>query len=165
MPFESGGGSGPWRSLVLTLLPILLILGLFLYFLRRQDILTGSERLRIEVRDKDSQLVSGVVHLRPTIDYDIDYLQGRILLTERVRQVFVEGAVPRPLDQPATERIVPRSSHRDAGSAAHAIDGLHERLAKGRLADDERSIVVLQGARHDLGERCGHDPAPVAGPD
>ena len=36
-----------------------------LYFLRRQDILVGSERLRVEVRDKDSQLVTGVVHLRP----------------------------------------------------------------------------------------------------
>ncbi len=53
-----------------------------LYFLRRQDILMGSERLRIEVRDKDSGLVTGVVHLQPTVDYDIDYLQGRILLTE-----------------------------------------------------------------------------------
>jgi hypothetical protein len=53
-----------------------------LYFLRRQDILVGSERLRVEVRDKDSQLVTGVVQLRPTVDYDIDYLQGRILLTE-----------------------------------------------------------------------------------
>ena len=53
-----------------------------LYYLRRQDLLTGSERVRIEIRDKDSGLVTGVVHLRPTLDYDIDYLQGRILLTE-----------------------------------------------------------------------------------
>ena len=37
-----------------------------LYFLRHQDILMGSERLRIEVRDKVSGLVTGVVHLRPT---------------------------------------------------------------------------------------------------
>jgi flagellar motor protein MotB len=53
-----------------------------LYFLRRPDLLIGSERVRIEVRDKDSGLVSGVVHLRPALDYDIDYLQGRVLLTE-----------------------------------------------------------------------------------
>jgi len=53
-----------------------------LYFLRHQDILTGSERLRIEVRDKDSGIVTGVVNLRPFVDYDIDYLQGRILLSE-----------------------------------------------------------------------------------
>jgi flagellar motor protein MotB len=51
-----------------------------LYFLRRQDILTGSERVRIEIRDKASGIVTGVVNLRPVLDYDIDYLQGRILL-------------------------------------------------------------------------------------
>jgi flagellar motor protein MotB len=53
-----------------------------LYFLRRQDLLTGSERVRIELRDRASGLVTGVVNLTPAIDYDIDYLQGRILLTE-----------------------------------------------------------------------------------
>ena len=53
-----------------------------LYFLRRQDILPGSERVRVELRDKDSLIVTGVVNLRPALDYDIDYLQGRVLLTE-----------------------------------------------------------------------------------
>jgi flagellar motor protein MotB len=53
-----------------------------LYFLRRQDLLAGSERVRIEVRDRDSGLVSSVVHLSPGTDYDIDYIQGRILLSE-----------------------------------------------------------------------------------
>lgn len=52
-----------------------------LFYLRNQDILSGSERLRIEMRDKDSQLVTGTVDLRPGLDYDIDYLQGRILLS------------------------------------------------------------------------------------
>ena len=55
-----------------------------LYYLKTQDILVGSERVRIEVRDKDSGLVKAVVNLKPTLDYDIDYLQGRILLTEPV---------------------------------------------------------------------------------
>jgi flagellar motor protein MotB len=53
-----------------------------LYFLRHLDILTGSERVRIELRDKDSGIVTGVVNLRPGMDYDIDYLQGRVLLSE-----------------------------------------------------------------------------------
>jgi flagellar motor protein MotB len=53
-----------------------------LYYLHRQDLLTGSERVRIEVRDRVSGLVAGVVNLTPGIDYDIDYLQGRILLSE-----------------------------------------------------------------------------------
>jgi flagellar motor protein MotB len=55
-----------------------------LYFLRSQDILTGSERVRIEVRDKDSGLVTSVVNLRPVLDYDVDYLQGRVLLSEPI---------------------------------------------------------------------------------
>ncbi len=53
-----------------------------LYYLQRQDLLTGSERLLIEIRDKASGIVTGVVNLTPALDYDIDYLQGRILLTE-----------------------------------------------------------------------------------
>jgi flagellar motor protein MotB len=53
-----------------------------LYFLHHQDILTGSERVRIEIRDKDSRIVTGVVNLQPSKDYDIDYLQGRLLLSE-----------------------------------------------------------------------------------
>jgi len=53
-----------------------------LYFLRRQDLLTGSESVRIELRDKVSGLVTGVVNLTPVLDYDIDYLQGRIVLSE-----------------------------------------------------------------------------------
>jgi hypothetical protein len=53
-----------------------------LYFLGRQDVLPGSERVRIEVRDKDTGIVNGVVNLRPGADYDIDYLQGRVMLAE-----------------------------------------------------------------------------------
>jgi len=68
-----------------------------LYFLRHQDILTGSERVRIELRDKDSGLVTGVVNLRPGLDYDIDYLQGRILLSE-------------PLSSTAEDNLLVRSS-------------------------------------------------------
>jgi flagellar motor protein MotB len=53
-----------------------------LYYLRHQDILTGSERIFIEIRDKDSGLVVGAKALTAALDYDIDYLQGRILLSE-----------------------------------------------------------------------------------
>ena len=53
-----------------------------LYFLRHQDISMGSDRVRIEIRDKDSGLVVGVKNLSAALDYDIDYLQGRIMLSE-----------------------------------------------------------------------------------
>ncbi|MCZ6888058.1 MAG: flagellar motor protein MotB, partial [Gammaproteobacteria bacterium] len=52
------------------------------YYLRHQDIMMGSERVRIELRDQASGLVTGIVNLRPSLDYDIDYLQGSILLAE-----------------------------------------------------------------------------------
>ena len=53
-----------------------------LFYLQQQDILEGSERLRIEVRDKDSDLVLASKTLVAELDYDIDYLQGRVLLSE-----------------------------------------------------------------------------------
>ena len=52
-----------------------------LYYLKHQDIMTGSERVRIEYRDKTSGLVVAVKNLVPVQDYTIDYLQGRILLS------------------------------------------------------------------------------------
>ncbi len=68
-----------------------------LYFLRHQDILTGSESVRIEIRDKASGIVTGVVNLRPNVDYDIDYLQGRLLLSA-------------PLSSTANDNLLVRSS-------------------------------------------------------
>ena len=53
-----------------------------LYYLRHQDILTGSEHIFVEVRDKDSGMVVGAKALTFGLDYDLDYLQGRILLSE-----------------------------------------------------------------------------------
>ena len=62
-----------------------------LYFLRHQDILIGSDRLRIEVRDKDSGDVIAVKNLVPVIDYDLDYLQGRILLSQPLASIADDG--------------------------------------------------------------------------
>jgi len=62
-----------------------------LYFLRHQDVLEGSERVRIETRDKDSGLVLGVKNLTPVLDYDIDYLQGRILLSQPLDSTSEDG--------------------------------------------------------------------------
>ncbi|MDH3626721.1 MAG: OmpA family protein [Acidobacteriota bacterium] len=78
-----------------------------LYWLRHQDILVGSERLRIELRDKASGLVNGVVDLRPGTDYDIDYLQGRVLLTE-------------PLSSTAEDNLLVRASGL-SGDEAHLV--------------------------------------------
>jgi flagellar motor protein MotB len=66
-----------------------------LYFLRRQDILVGSERVRIEVRDKDTGIVNRVVQLSSSLDYDIDHLQGRILLSEPLGATVEDGLLVR----------------------------------------------------------------------
>jgi flagellar motor protein MotB len=62
-----------------------------LYFLRHQDVLIGSDRVRIEVRDKDSGVVIGVKNLVPVIDYDLDYIQGRILLSQPLASIAEDG--------------------------------------------------------------------------
>jgi len=78
-----------------------------LYFLKHQDILTGSERVRIEIRDKDSGIVTGVVNLQPVVDYDIDWLQGRLLLNE-------------PLSSTADDNLLVRTSGL-SGDEAHLV--------------------------------------------
>lgn len=62
-----------------------------LYFLRRQDVLEGSERVRIEIRDKDSGQVLSVKNLTPVVDYDVDYLQGRLLLAKPLPATADDG--------------------------------------------------------------------------
>src|SRR6267154_2323918 len=68
-----------------------------LYFLHHQDILTGSERVRIEIHDKASGIVTGGVNLQPNVDYEIDYLQGRVLLSQ-------------PLSSTANDNLLVRTS-------------------------------------------------------
>jgi outer membrane protein OmpA-like peptidoglycan-associated protein len=53
-----------------------------LYYLRHLDITLGSEKVWAEVRDKDSGLVLETKQLSSGQDYEINSLQGRILLTQ-----------------------------------------------------------------------------------
>ncbi len=61
-----------------------------LYYLRHQDIAQGSENLRVEVRDKDSGLVLAVKNLVNGLDYDIDYIQGRVLLSQPLSTAYAD---------------------------------------------------------------------------
>lgn len=65
------------------------------YFLQRQDLTIGSERLRVEVRDRMSGLVLESRDLRPFEDYDIDYIQGRVLLTRPLASTASDGRTVR----------------------------------------------------------------------
>ena len=51
-----------------------------LYYLRHMDLTTGSERLWVETRDRDSGMVLERKQLVSAQDYDINYLQGRVTL-------------------------------------------------------------------------------------
>ncbi len=53
-----------------------------LYYLRRQDVVQGSERVFVETRDRDSGLVLDRRELAPARDYDVNYLQGRLILRD-----------------------------------------------------------------------------------
>ncbi|GIX21592.1 MAG: hypothetical protein KatS3mg121_0375 [Gammaproteobacteria bacterium] len=64
-----------------------------LYYLRNRDITQGSERLRIEVRDKDSGIVLSTRELVWGQDYDIDYIQGRILLNQPLPSTADDGRI------------------------------------------------------------------------
>lgn len=58
-----------------------------LYYLQHQDITQGSERLSVEVRDKDSNLVISSAPLVAGQDYSIDSLQGRVILTSPLSSI------------------------------------------------------------------------------
>jgi flagellar motor protein MotB len=106
-----------------------------LYFLQRQDILVGSERVRIELRDKASGIVTGVVNLTPIMDYDIDYLQGRVVLAT-------------PLSSTADDSLLIRS---DAVSGDEAYLVVRYEYSPGF---DDVSTVSTGGQGHFwLGER------------
>ncbi|MBT8143846.1 MAG: OmpA family protein, partial [Gammaproteobacteria bacterium] len=58
-----------------------------LYYLRHQDILPGSEKAWIEIRDRDSDRVRELVTLVRGMDYEVDEIQGRIILSRPLMQI------------------------------------------------------------------------------
>jgi uncharacterized repeat protein (TIGR01451 family) len=62
-----------------------------LYFLRNRGVVPGSEKVRVEVRDKITAIPVANVTRRNYVDYEIDYAEGRILFRAPVASV-VDGA-------------------------------------------------------------------------
>ncbi len=58
-----------------------------LYYLRHTDVLPGSDRVVLEIRDRTTGRVEQRVDLLRGADYEIDELQGRILLTRPLAQI------------------------------------------------------------------------------
>ncbi len=127
-----------------------------LYFLRHQDILAGSERVRVEVRDKDSGLVLGVKNLTPVIDYDVDYIQGRILLNRPLSAIASDNLLIQdgsyngnPQYLVTRYEYTPGFEELDTlavGGRAHYWLGDHVKLGvSGSQQDEEDNESSLQG--------------------
>lgn len=58
-----------------------------LYYLRNQDVLLGSERVFVEIRDRESGLVLESITLQAFQDYELNALQGRILLSRPLSSI------------------------------------------------------------------------------
>src|SRR5690606_8790784 len=58
-----------------------------LYYLRHTDVLPGSDRVVLEVRDPTTGRVEQRIDLQRGADYEIDELQGRLLLSRPLSQI------------------------------------------------------------------------------
>jgi uncharacterized repeat protein (TIGR01451 family) len=63
-----------------------------LYYLSHTDIVQGSEKVWVEIRDRDSRRVIENVTLERYRDYEIDEIQGRIILNRPLTQVAEQVA-------------------------------------------------------------------------
>ena len=71
-----------------------------LYYLRDQDIVLGSEKVRVEVRRDNSEQVLQQVILERGRDYEIDEFQGRIILTRPLLSVSAQSGPSIIRDEP-----------------------------------------------------------------
>ncbi len=102
----------------------------------------------------------------------LDLAALRILRLVVVVVVVVKrNTVVIALDQPAAGRVVVIRRQRQAGVLRQGVNGLHQSLAEGGFAGNDRAIVILQRAGNNFsGRRCAvidqhHDGiflAPVA---
>lgn len=66
-----------------------------LYYMKRQDVSIGSERVRLEVRDRETGIVLESKELYAQQDYDFDPFQGRLLLIKPLSSTVATNGVVR----------------------------------------------------------------------
>ncbi|HJV66959.1 MAG TPA: OmpA family protein [Geomonas sp.] len=137
-----------------------------LYYLRRQDVLQGSERVRVEVRDKASGIVLASKELTAVTDYNIDYLQGRILLTQPLESTASDDLLVHsdtiggnPVYLVVRYEFTPGVEELNAmnyGGRAHYWFGDHLKLGvTGDLSNDAGAAQTLLGADLTLRKSAG----------
>ncbi|MCW6027793.1 TonB-dependent receptor [Stenotrophomonas sp. SRS1] len=71
-----------------------------LYYLRHTDVLPGSEQVVLEVRDRTTGRTETRATLQEGVDYEIDTLQGRLILTRPLAQLTRENVRSITRDMP-----------------------------------------------------------------
>lgn len=71
-----------------------------LYYMRHSDILPGSEQVVLEVRDPVTGSVESRVALQSGVDYEMDNLQGRLILTRPLAQITQQAVRTLTRDTP-----------------------------------------------------------------
>ena len=71
-----------------------------LYYLRHTDVLPGSDKIALEVRDRTTGRVEARYDMQRGMDYEIDELQGRLILTRPLAQVTRENVRTLTSDAP-----------------------------------------------------------------
>ena len=109
-----------------------------LYFMRHTDIVPGSDIVNVEVRDPDSGRVIQTTGLQPGLDYEIDYFQGRVILTRPLQQISQTGSILR--DTPlsgnlnvlvAVYEFYPDTDSDNTGGGVNAHQWLGDKVAVG----------------------------------
>ncbi|RDZ29770.1 hypothetical protein DX914_09590 [Lysobacter silvisoli] len=71
-----------------------------LYYLKHTDVLPGSDKVTLEIRDRTTGRTESRVDLQRGADYEIDELQGRLILTRPLAQVTRENVRTLTRDAP-----------------------------------------------------------------
>jgi hypothetical protein len=92
-----------------------------IYFLQRQDISVGSETITVEIRDRDTGRVIEIRTLTEGRDYDVNYIQGVIILAQPLSGFTGSGSV---VTQPGGDYDIFLVAQYEFTPAATDIDGL-----------------------------------------
>lgn len=127
-----------------------------LYYMRHLDVTVGSERVWVEVRDRDSGIVIERRQLVPGQDYEVNYLQGRLMLSTPLpstasagSMVYTSSLSGNPLHLVVTYEYVPGVSAVDSmaygGRVSHWVNDYFRVGLTGYRQGKDEYRQTLQG--------------------
>ncbi len=117
-----------------------------LYYLRNVDVIQGSEKIKVQIRDRMTQMILQERDLFEGKDYTVDYPQGRIILTEPLSSVVENDQVIQNLILGGDD-VYLIVDYEYMPSSTTFVDGLRvgARGIKGHLAFGDEINVRLGG--------------------